>query len=59
MLTSQVLCHPGLLVPPWGLLTPKNALTSYLDGEEGVGVHHASCIMCRASCIVVGSISKK
>jgi hypothetical protein len=29
-LTSWVPCYPGLLVPPWGLLTP---LASHLDGE--------------------------
>jgi len=37
MLTSQVPCYLGLLVPPWGLPTSNNPLTSHLDGEEGVG----------------------
>jgi hypothetical protein len=39
VLTLQVQCYAGILVPPCGLLTPNNALTSHLDGEEAVGTH--------------------
>ena len=28
-------CYLGLLIPPWGLLTPNSPLTSHLDEEEG------------------------